>query len=104
MQLNGWLGHMTEQAAQRAGAAHSVPLVTQAARDQAERVTRFARLCYRFVRRVGKPGLAVSSGEQAIFVKPDFANRFTFFKRPLLRCLLQHQVAHAGDVEVAATG
>jgi hypothetical protein len=42
--LQAGLGHMAEQAAQRAGAAHAVPLVAQAAGGQAEGVARIARL------------------------------------------------------------
>ena len=96
---------MAKQAAQRAGAAHAVPLVTQAAGGQRERVTRFTRLGHGLVDHVVKAGAAVGCGENAVFVQARFAHFRTFRQRPLLRALgLQQGPAQAGDVEVAAAG
>ena len=95
---------MTKQPAQRAGATHAVPLVTQAASGQGKRVTRLARLGHRFVNGVDKSGLAIRRGEDAVFIKPHLARGVTRLEWPLLRPGIEHGIAHAGDVKVTATG
>ena len=62
MQLHRRLGHVAEQAAQRAGAAHAVPLVAQAPGGEREGIARIARLGQRLVLHVGEAGLAVGVG------------------------------------------
>ena len=82
-----------------------MPLVTQAAGGQRERVTRFTRLGHGLVDHVVKAGAAVGCGENAVFVQARFAHFRTFRQRPLLRALgLQQGPAQAGDVEVTPTG
>ena len=94
---------MAEQPSQRAGAAHAVPLVAQPTRGQGERVTRFARLGDGPVHGIDEIGPAIKRGEEAVFVEPDFARRFTFPHRPLQRRLFQQGIGHAGDVQITAT-
>ena len=103
--LDGRLGHMAKQAAQRTGAAHAVPLVTQPAGGQRKRVARFARLSQWLVKSVGEFGFAIWRGEDAVFVEADFAGGCALRVRPLLGALaFQQGVAQAGDVKVAAPG
>ena len=98
------LGDVAEQAAERAGATHAVPLVAQPAGCQRERVARLAWFSDRRVDGVDKARAAVFGGEDSVFIKPYFSRRFAFPQWPLLRRGVEHRVAHAGDVEVAATG
>ncbi|MDT4854079.1 hypothetical protein FQZ97_883660 [compost metagenome] len=102
VELHRRLGHVAEQSAERAGARHAVPLVTQAAGGERERVARFARLGQRHEGQGGKAGASVGRGEDAVFVQAFLAHGLAGAHRPLLRALLfQHRVAQAGDVEVA---
>ena len=82
--MQGGLAGVAKQAAQRAGAAHAVPLVAQAAGGERERVARFARFCHGFVGGVDEIGLACGGGEVVVFVKAGFALGVAFFKGPLL--------------------
>ena len=117
--VHGRLGHVTKQAAQCAGAAHAVPLVTQAAGGERERKLRFARFRHRPVRHSSKPGLAIGGGKHAIGVQPHFApfeghgvlvglpgdGGAVIGQRPLLRAVgVDHGVTQSGDVQVAPPG
>ena len=102
--LHRRLGDVAEQAAQRAGAAHAVPLVAQPPGGQRERKARFTRLGYGLIDGVDKLRPAIGGGENAVFVEADFAGGFALGQRPLLGRGVQHGVAHAGDVQIAATG
>ena len=94
------LGHVAEQAAQRAGAAHAVPLVAQAPGGEREGIARIARLGHG-LEHGGEAGLAVGGGEHAVFVEAGAAAW-----RGKGHCcgVLQQRVVEAGDVEVAAAG
>ena len=101
MNLDAGLGRLAEEATERAGAAHAVPLVAQAARGQRKRVARLARLGRRAKRRGGETRTAVGCGETAVLVQARAADRRACEKRPLLRRGLEPGVGQAGDVEVA---
>ena len=75
---------MAKQAAQRAGAAHAVPLVAQAPGGERERVARFAGFGHGLVGGVDEIGLAGGGGELVVFVEAGFALGVAFFKGPLL--------------------
>ena len=100
--LDAGFGYVAKQSAQRADTAHAVPLVAQATGGQRERVAGFAWLGHRLVSGVGEPGLAVRSGENAVFVQACLAGGFARAQRPLPGAGVQHGVVHAGNVEVAA--
>ena len=104
MHLQRGLGHMAKQAAQVAGAAHAVPLVAQASGGQRKRVAGLGRLRHRLVGFGNEAGASVVGGEDAVFVQACLADGLAFWQRPLLGRSLQHGVAHAGDVQVAAAG
>ena len=95
---------MPKQPAQRASAAHTVPLVTQAASGERKRIARFAWFSDGLVDGVGKLGFAVCSGKNTIFIQTSFACAFARFQWPLLRRRVEHGVAHAGDVQIVAAG
>ena len=103
-QVDRRLGHVAEQPAQRAGAAHAVPLVAQAAggrarTDSARRAARPAA-CASASKKRARPS---ARREAAVGVEPRPAARRACRKRPLLRAVaLDQRVAQAGDVEVAA--
>ena len=101
--FNRRLAVVTEQAAERAAAAHAVPLVAQPAGGQREREARVARLGDRAVSRRDKAGAAVGRGEAAVFVKARAAGRCALGARPLLGRGFERGVGQAGDVNVAAT-
>ena len=65
--LQRGFGNMAEQPPQRAGAAHTVPLVALAAGRQGERITRIARLGDGFIDGVDKPGPSVRRGKNSVF-------------------------------------
>ena len=103
--LHRWLGHMSEQAAQRTGSGHAVPLVAQAPGGERKRKARLARLGHRLVGIGDKARAAIGRGEHAVFVQALAPGGITLAQRPLLRTLhLQHGPAQAGDVQVAAAG
>ncbi len=96
---------MVEQPRHRAGAAHAMPLVAQAAGGQRHGVARVAGFGHGFEGFGEKPGAAICSGEQAVVVQPRFADARALRVRPLLRAVaLQDVPRQAGDVEVAASG
>ena len=102
--LNDRLGHMAKQTAQRAGAAHAVPLVAQAAGGQGKRKPRLARFGHGPVRQGGKAGLAIRCGELAVFKQAGPAHGLALGQGPLLGRLVKQGVAQAGDVKVPPTG
>jgi hypothetical protein len=83
------LADMREQAPQRAGAAHAVPLVAQAPGGERERVARFTRLGHGLVHGVDEAGAAIGGREDVVFVQAGLALGVAFFERPLLWRLLQ---------------
>ncbi len=103
VQFDAGLAGMAVQPAQRAGARQPVPMVAQAAGVQAERIVRVARFRQRLHRHRGKGRAAVGRGEASVGVKALRTRGLAFAQRPLLRALrVEHGVAQAGDVEVAA--
>jgi hypothetical protein len=104
MQLDRGFGDVAEQPADRARAAHPVPLVAQPPGVRRERVARIARLGDRHIRRVDEPGPAVLGREAAVFVQARAAVWRAFGEGPGLGPVFEFGVGQAGDVEVAATG
>ena len=99
--LQHGLSHVTKQPAQRASAAHAVPLVAQAAGGQGKRKARLACLGHGLIDRVDEARLAVRGGKHAVFIQARLPARLSFLQGPLLRRGLEHGVTHAGDVQVA---
>ena len=93
---------VAEQAPQRAGAAHAVPLVAQTAGVQRVGIAGVARLGHGLIGGVGEAGFAVGRGVVAIFIEPRPPGAGAFGKRPLRGRLLEPGVVQPGDVQVAA--
>ena len=87
------------------GAAHTMPLVAQAAGIEQIQVTRIGRLGNRNINNIGKPGTATGGGKHTVGVQAFAARWRPRPKRPLLRPLaIEQGIAEAGDIEIAASG
>ena len=97
------LTDVPEQLRCRAGAAHAVPLVTQAAGDQGQRESRIALFFGGAIRLGDKPRPASVSGENTVGVQARRTRLRTLGKRPLLRAEpVEQGMADAGHIQVTA--
>ena len=93
---------VAEQLRGRAGAAHAVPLITQAAGVEGQGITRLAFFLGRAKRLGLKLRAAVCRGELAIAIQARSTLGSAGRERPLLGTLvIQNRVAQPGKVEIA---
>jgi hypothetical protein len=105
VKLEARLAGVLEELRNGTGAAHPVPLITQATRVETKRITRVRLLRDRYVRRGGKARAAVGRREHAVDIEPLPARIGAGRKRPLLRAAgLEQVVGKTRDVEIAASG
>ena len=76
---------LVREAAQRAGAAHAVPLVTQPASRQRKRITRIDWFGYALVRRHTEFGTTAGGSEDTVRIEPRSPSRLALALWPLLR-------------------
>ena len=94
-----------EQARHRAGAAHAVPVIAHAARQQADGCIRSQHIGSRQVLDGDEARPTIGSRKTAVLVETDLAGASAFRIWPLLRPLrFEQRIAQAGDIEIAAAG
>src|SRR6266567_3009282 len=94
---------MIERARQRSGAAHAVPLITQAAGRQVERKTCIDLVRRRAVGGVGEARLAVRRRKPPVRVKARRAGLSARTQRPLLRAtFVEKRIRQTWPAAVAA--
>ena len=86
------------------GPAHAMPLVAQPAGIQMQGIACVDRLGHRPIRRVVKMRPALVGRKHAVFIQARLACGGALRQRPLLRAGVEHGIAQAGDIEIAATG
>ena len=83
---------MGEQPRHAAAAAHRVPLITQTAGIEVQRIARVDRLGHRFVRRGVETRAAVRGRVDPVGVQAGAARRRACGKRPLLRAGIEQRI------------